>query len=149
MQAVLFLGCLHATKSGFLMSTYKIFFHFSIKIFVVATQINMWNCSFGHIMQKCIECKFRKLVQFKFTNLPIWTYKTWNFHFRKRESIALHLIERGANIHLLNCQDRNALHAAAFNEANTALKVLIEKGCSPNQVVRFFCVFILVWVFTS
>ena len=71
LRAVLCLCCLHATKSGVLMSTYKIFFHFSIKIFVVATQINMWNCSFGYIMQKCIECQFRKLLQFIFTNLPI------------------------------------------------------------------------------
>ena len=72
--------------------------------------------------------------------IKIWEFKcSLNISFscyRKQESIALYLIEKGTNIHLLNNQNRGALHAAAYNGTIMALKVLIQKGCNPNQVVR-------------
>ena len=59
----------------------------------------------------------------------------FSFCYRKHESIALYLIEKGANVHILNHQNRGALHTAAYNGTVMALKVLIQKGCNPNEVV--------------
>lgn len=46
------------------------------------------------------------------------------------------LIKGGANIHLANVNGRTALHFAAFNSANQALKILLDQKADPNLQVR-------------
>ncbi|KAL3861980.1 hypothetical protein ACJMK2_007986 [Sinanodonta woodiana] len=50
----------------------------------------------------------------------------------KEEGIALLLISSGAKVDVINADRRTAVHAAAINGANTALKEMLKRNCDPN-----------------
>lgn len=54
------------------------------------------------------------------------------YYYRKEEQIALFLIERGADVNVVNKDGRTAAHAAAFESLCTPLKQILQKGCNPS-----------------
>lgn len=63
---------------------------------------------------------------------------------RKKESIALLLLQKGANPNILNNKKRSPAHIAAYNNMGSALRELIKKGADINIQVYsmrylYFC----------
>ena len=56
-------------------------------------------------------------------------------HHRKKESIALLLLRKGASVNLLNKKGRSAIHMAAYNNLDEALGEIIRRGADVNSTV--------------
>lgn len=55
--------------------------------------------------------------------------------FSKKESVALFLLEKGADPHLRNSKQRNFVHLAAYNNQADIIKMLAQKGADVNAKV--------------
>ena len=53
-------------------------------------------------------------------------------YHRKKESIALLLLKKGASVNLLNNKGRSAVHMAAYNNLEEALGEIIRRGADVN-----------------
>jgi ankyrin repeat protein len=58
-----------------------------------------------------------------------------NFFFRKKEEVALYLLEKGADANATNSKKRTALHLAAYHNFPEVIKTLVQKGADPNAKV--------------
>lgn len=54
---------------------------------------------------------------------------------RKKEQIALYLLEKGANPNMRNGKQRNPVHLAAYGNMPEAIKMLIQRGADVNAKV--------------
>jgi len=56
-----------------------------------------------------------------------------SIYHSKEEEVAEYLVQKGASVNANGMGDRSTAHVAAWEGMCSMLKIVLEKGCSPNK----------------